>query len=35
MKGPNFGKPLTDTTFSAQGSYQLPRTYLYSFGVRF
>lgn len=35
MKGPNFGKPLTDTTFSSQGSYQLPRTYLFSAGVRF
>lgn len=35
MKGPNFGKPLTDTTFASQGSYQLPRTYLFSFGARF
>ncbi|HSP13626.1 MAG TPA: carboxypeptidase regulatory-like domain-containing protein [Thermoanaerobaculia bacterium] len=35
MKGPNFGKPLSDTTFATQGSYQLPRTYLFSFGARF
>lgn len=35
MKGPNFGKPLSDTTFTTQGSYQLPRTYLVSFGARF
>ena len=34
-KGPNFGKALTDTTFGTQGSYQLPRTYLFSAGVRF
>ena len=33
--GPNFGKPLTPTTFSQQGSYQLPRTYLASLGLRF
>ena len=35
MKGPNFGLPLSDTTYNFQGSYQLPRTYLFSFGVRF
>lgn len=35
MKGPNFGKPLSDTTYTTQGSYQLPRTYLVSFGARF
>ncbi len=35
QKGPNFGKPLTPTTLATQGSYQLPRTYLASFGVRF
>ncbi len=35
QKGPNFGKPLSDTTFSSAGSYQLPRTYLFSAGVRF
>ena len=28
-------KPLPDTTFASQGSYQLPRTYLVSFGARF
>lgn len=35
QKGPNFGKPLTATTFANQGSFQLPRTYLVSFGARF
>jgi hypothetical protein len=29
QKGPNFGKPLSAT------SYQLPRTFTVSFGVRF
>lgn len=35
QKGPNFGKPLTATTFATNGSYQLPRTYLVSVGARF
>jgi len=35
QRGPNFGKPLTATTFSSQGSFTLPRTYLVSFGARF
>jgi hypothetical protein len=33
--GPNFGKPSAATTGSVGGSYQLPRTYRFTFGVRF
>jgi hypothetical protein len=33
--GPTFGKPTAATTFSTQGSFQLPRTYRLSLGVRF
>ena len=33
--GPTFGQPTTATTFSTQGSFQLPRTYRLSLGVRF
>jgi hypothetical protein len=36
MKDANFGKATgTATTFGAQGSYQLPRTYVVSLGARF
>jgi outer membrane receptor protein involved in Fe transport len=35
VKGPNFGKPTTATTFAQQGSFQLPRTYRFSVGLRF
>jgi outer membrane receptor protein involved in Fe transport len=31
----NFGKPLTPTTSTTQGAYQLPRTIILSLGVRF
>ncbi|HWS72927.1 MAG TPA: hypothetical protein VN605_12480, partial [Thermoanaerobaculia bacterium] len=36
-KGANFGKPRNATTFvgTAQGDFQLPRTFLMSFGVKF
>jgi outer membrane receptor protein involved in Fe transport len=33
--GPTFGQPTAATTFSTQGSFQLPRTYRLSLGVRF
>jgi len=33
--GPLFGKPTTPTTFGTQGSFQLPRTYQVSAGIRF
>ena len=33
--GPTFGKPTAATTFSTQGSFQLPRTYRLSLGLRF
>jgi hypothetical protein len=34
--GPNFGKPINATTGSnTNGSFQLPRTYQFTFGVRF
>jgi hypothetical protein len=33
--GPNFGNPTTATTFFQGGSFQLPRTYLVSGGIRF
>ena len=32
---PTFGQPLTPTTASTQGAYQLPRTITISLGVRF
>jgi hypothetical protein len=35
QKDVNFGKPNTPTTFTSAGSYQLPRTYLFSLGARF
>ncbi|MCA1733430.1 MAG: hypothetical protein LC732_07500, partial [Acidobacteria bacterium] len=35
VKGPNFGKPTTPTTFAQAGSFQLPRTYRFSVGLRF
>ena len=37
VKGPDFGKPRTATTFvgTSQGDFQLPRTFLMSFGVKF
>ena len=34
-KGPLFGKPTSTTTSATQGSYQLPRTYRFSLGLRF
>jgi hypothetical protein len=33
--GPNFGKPTSFTTSAAQGSFQLPRTFRISVGIRF
>jgi hypothetical protein len=35
QKGPLFGKPTSTTSLTSQGSYQLPRTYRFSLGVRF
>lgn len=35
QKGVNFGKALTPTTGNVNGSYQLPRTYRVSVGIRF
>jgi outer membrane receptor protein involved in Fe transport len=36
VKGANFGKPQTPTTFiGAAGDFQLPRTFLVSFGLKF
>jgi outer membrane receptor protein involved in Fe transport len=35
QKGPLFGQPTTATTWSTRGSFQLPRTYLFSAGLRF
>lgn len=34
-KGPLFGRPTTATNASTVGSFQLPRTYRVSAGVRF
>jgi outer membrane receptor protein involved in Fe transport len=34
-KGPNWGKPVNQTTFDTQGDWQLPRTFLISGGVKF
>jgi hypothetical protein len=34
-KGATFGQPTAATTFSTQGSFQLPRTYRLSLGLRF
>jgi hypothetical protein len=36
MLGPTFGQSANAfTTFSQNGSFQLPRTYLYAIGARF
>jgi hypothetical protein len=35
QKGKNFGKAVNGTTFSSQGDYQLPRTFLISAGAKF
>jgi hypothetical protein len=34
QKGADFGKPLTATTATTPGDFQLPRTFLISFGIR-
>lgn len=34
-RGANFGLPTTPTLAAQQGSFQLPRTYRFSFGLRF
>ncbi len=34
QKGPDFGKPLAATTATTAGDFQLPRTFLISFGIR-
>jgi hypothetical protein len=35
QKGPRFGQPTTATTWATLGSFQVPRTYLFSAGLRF
>jgi hypothetical protein len=35
VKGPSFGKAVNPTSFATGGDFQLPRTYRFSFGVKF